>query len=254
MEPRGVSRGMFTLVDAERRSRRPGYSLPASMLAHAIGVALVILPLLGSTERSAQAKVVRRFIVLAPPAAAAPPLPKGPAGGHPTKARHRAPRIDVNTPPVEIPTEVPLPAETAVADDAQPAGDPDGSEKGDPEGISGGAEGGVRGGVPWGTVGGCPGCDGEGPVGDWDQAPRILRQAPPVYPQEAFVKKIEGTVLLEILIGANGDVVATRILRSIPALDQAAVQAVRQWRFTPAFRRGRPVAMWAQAPVQFKIH
>jgi protein TonB len=92
-------------------------------------------------------------------------------------------------------------------------------------------------------------------VSDWDQGPRLLFQTRPVYPQEAFVKKVQGTVVLEMLIGVTGEVVATRVVRSISAdLDWAASQAVRQWRFAPATRRGRPVAMWALAPVQFTIH
>jgi protein TonB len=61
-------------------------------------------------------------------------------------------------------------------------------------------------------------------------------------------------VLLEILIDVQGNVAATRLLRSAsPALDEAAAQAVRRWKFAPATRRGRPVATWAQAPVQFTI-
>jgi protein TonB len=75
-----------------------------------------------------------------------------------------------------------------------------------------------------------------------------------VYPQEAFVKKVEGTVLVEILIDANGQVVRARVLQSVPLLDDAALEAVGQWLFAPAVKRGRPVATVAQAPISFRIY
>jgi protein TonB len=76
----------------------------------------------------------------------------------------------------------------------------------------------------------------------------------PVYPQEAFIKKIEGIVELEILIDASGKVVRARVIRSIPLLDAAAIQTVYQWVFEPALKNGRPVATLASAPVGFRIY
>lgn len=245
-------RQLFASVARLRGRRRPGYSLPASVLAHAVLITLIVLlPILGALDPPALAKGSRIFVV-SPPAAAAPPLPRGEAEGRVKKPAQTAPTVEPETPPVEVPAQAPEEREVL---DTQPAGSPDGSDRGVADGMVGGSEGGTQGGVPWGVVGGCPGCDGDGPVTDWDQPPRLLRQTRPFYPQEAFIKKIEGTVLLEILIDANGDVAATRLLRSVsPALDQAAAQTVRQWRFAPAVRRGRPVATWAQAPVQFRIY
>jgi periplasmic protein TonB len=74
----------------------------------------------------------------------------------------------------------------------------------------------------------------------------------PRYPNDAFVNKTEGTVLVEIVIDAEGRVVRARIVRSVPGLDEAALQAVRQWHFT-APHAGRPVAMRAMARVGFRI-
>ena len=65
-----------------------------------------------------------------------------------------------------------------------------------------GVEGGVVGGVPGGVIGGVIGGTGDGPVLDYDQPPRPIKITKPQYPQEAFVKKIEGTVTVEILIDA----------------------------------------------------
>ena len=86
-----------------------------------------------------------------------------------------------------------------------------------------------------------------------DQPPTLLHQTKPRYPPEAFYRGIEGTVELEIVIDATGRVNRTRILKSIPGLDVAAVECVMAWRFTPAHLAGTPVASVALAPVTFTI-
>ena len=104
-----------------------------------------------------------------------------------------------------------------------------------------GVEGGVVGGVPGGVLGGVIGGTGDGPVMDYDQPPRPIKITRPQYPQEAFVKKIEGTVVVEILIDSHGRVVRARVIQSVPLLDAAALQTVYQWVFAPAVKHGRPV-------------
>jgi protein TonB len=91
------------------------------------------------------------------------------------------------------------------------------------------------------------------PLREVDLAPRLLRQVRPIYPHDAFVKKVEGTVVIEIVIDEHGRVARTRIVRSVPPLDAAAIDAVLQWTFVPAQKRGRPVATIAVAPVSFRI-
>lgn len=134
--------------------------------------------------------------------------------------------------------------------DANPEGRSAGAG-GDRSGAGGerGEVGGVPGGVPGGVVGGT----GEIPVRDFDRPPRLLRQVKPVYPQDAFVK-VQGVVLVEFVIDAAGRVSRARVVQSVPMLDDAAVAAVRQWVFSPALRRGTPVATMAQAPVAFRIY
>jgi protein TonB len=147
---------------------------------------------------------------------------------------------------------VPLDAPSTEATDAEPPG----SETGTDAGRSGGRDDGLDGGKVGGTGAdrdGCVGCTGHDPPGNYDQAPRLLEQARPVYPQDAFVKKVEGTVVVRILIGPDGRVQSARIAKSIPLLDDAALAAVRQWRFVPARHRGQPVAVYADAPVRFAI-
>ena len=121
------------------------------------------------------------------------------------------------------------------------------------QGMEEGVEGGVVGGVPGGVLGGVIGGTGDGVVMDYDQGPRPIKITQPKYPPEAFVKKIEGTVEVEILIDITGRVSKARVVRSIPALDEAARQTVLQWIFSPAIKNGRPVATVASAPVTFRI-
>lgn len=87
-----------------------------------------------------------------------------------------------------------------------------------------------------------------------DAPPRLLRQARPEYPRWAFDRKISGVVMLEIAIDITGEVTAWKIIKSIPELDAAAVNCVRQWRFSPALVRGEPVVTIARAPVSFRIY
>ena len=86
-----------------------------------------------------------------------------------------------------------------------------------------------------------------------DQQPTVIRQTKPRYPPDAFYKRIEGTVELEILIDRTGRVSRTRVVKSIPGLDEAAIQCVIEWQFRPAQLHGQPVATVASAPITFKI-
>ncbi len=92
-----------------------------------------------------------------------------------------------------------------------------------------------------------------GAVLDYDKAPKPVHMLRPRYPQDAFERKIEGVVVIEILIDATGRVSATHVVKSISALDEAAVACVAGWTFEPAVKDGRPVATVARAPVTFRI-
>jgi protein TonB len=228
-----------------------------SLVGHAIVItAMILVPLYWSDNAPEQQDLIVRLIYNPPPPPP-PPLPKGSAlvdkhkptqpvtpDPHPVKPEFTA--------PIETPREAPLKPEARLSEGEQ-AGSPTGSDFGVPEGMEEGVEGGVIGGVPGGVLGGCLGCTGDGPVLDYDQPPKPIKITRPQYPQDAFVKKIEGTVVVEIIIDANGRVYPRRILTSIPALDAAAVEAVKQWVFSPAIKRGRPVATVAHAPVGFRI-
>lgn len=85
------------------------------------------------------------------------------------------------------------------------------------------------------------------------EPPRKTVNVLPRYPATAQAARIEGTVILDAVIDAAGRVTDVRVIRSLPLLDQAAIDAVRQWRFTPTLLNGNPVPILLTVTVQFKL-
>ena len=75
----------------------------------------------------------------------------------------------------------------------------------------------------------------------------------PAYPSLAQSAHVQGVVILEAIVDATGAVTSVQVLRSIPLLDQAAIDAVRQWRYTPAMLNGSPVPVIMTVTVNFKL-
>jgi protein TonB len=75
----------------------------------------------------------------------------------------------------------------------------------------------------------------------------------PAYPAAAQSAGVEGVVIIEALIGTNGKVTNARVLRSIPLLDQAALDALMQWEFTPTMLNGQPVPVLMTMTVRFTL-
>ena len=85
------------------------------------------------------------------------------------------------------------------------------------------------------------------------QAPRKMVNVDPKYPSLAQSAHVQGVVILEAVIDANGNVTSVRVLRSIPLLDQPAIDAVRQWRYTPALLNGSAVPVIVTVTVNFML-
>ena len=83
--------------------------------------------------------------------------------------------------------------------------------------------------------------------------PQKTVDAAPVYPPPARAARVEGAVILDIVVDARGRVQAVDVLRSIPLLDQAAIDAVRQWRFAPVRTNGLPTAVAMTVTVTFVL-
>jgi protein TonB len=248
---------LFASLTRPQKKGRFWLGVHASVAAHvAIVAALILVPLFWPQPLPDQQDVIR-LLIYNPPPPPPPPLPLGAAVTREMKpAQPVTPQIEPEKPAFTAPQDVIAaqnPKEERAPDFSQ-EGVADGSDMGMPEGMEGGVEGGVVGGVLGGVVGGVIGGTGDSPILDYDRPPRLIRQTKPQYPQEAFVKKIEGVVLVEMLIDASGRVAGARVLKSVPLLDGAALQTVRQWVFTPAMKRGRPVATIAHAPVAFRIY
>lgn len=111
----------------------------------------------------------------------------------------------------------------------------------------------MAGGQPGGVVGG----QGTAPlaVNQVANPPILLSRVMPQYPRRALQRGIEGLVLLEAILDRDGHVEDNiKILQSIPSLDEAAVRALRQWRFRPARdHRHQPVRVILEVPVRFVL-
>ena len=91
------------------------------------------------------------------------------------------------------------------------------------------------------------------PVGGPIKPPIKTKDVRPQYPLNAQSTRVQGVVIIEATIAADGKVQDARVLRSIPLLDAAALDAVRQWEFTPTLVNGVPVPVIMTVTVQFKI-
>jgi protein TonB len=90
-------------------------------------------------------------------------------------------------------------------------------------------------------------------VADLPVSPRKIADARPLYPEIARAARKEGTVILEAVLDPTGRVTQLRVIRSVPLLDQAALDAVRQWRYTPSLYGGHPVSVLMTITVTFTL-
>jgi len=90
-------------------------------------------------------------------------------------------------------------------------------------------------------------------VGGEIRPPTKTQDVRPVYPPIAQAARVQGVVILETTIGPDGTVRDARVLRSIPMLDQAAVDAVKQWQFAPTMLNGAPVPVMMTVTVNFTL-
>jgi len=159
----------------------------------------------------------------------------------PTKRPHPEPKHA----PTVAPTAQTVQAEAGVA------GGTAGGEKG---GVVGGAVGGEAEGQIGGIVGGQG--DRPFPVGEVASPPSITSQILPTYPPLARAHGMEGRVVLELIVDREGHVESDsiRAKQSLPVFDQAAIEAVRKWRFRPGRdASGRAVRVILEVPIRFQL-
>jgi TonB family protein len=143
-------------------------------------------------------------------------------------------------------------AERVLATVRQPA-PPTGIVGGIPGGVAGGGRGGVATSVAQGAPPPPPPPANAVRVGGSIRTPTRTKYVIPVYPPIARNARVQGVVTLEATIGPDGRVQDARVLRSIPLLDQAALDAVKQWEFTPTLVDGKTVPVISAVTVNFSL-
>ena len=151
--------------------------------------------------------------------------------------------------------EPPVPPQPEVAPEPTPA--VPAAQAGVTAGATAGNNNGVVGGVTGGQTGGVIGGQGKEPlpVDQVANPPLLLSRVMPDYPRQARLRGVEGLVLLEAILDLEGHIEDDiKVLQSIPLLDQAAIEALRRWRFRPARdHTNQPVRVILEVPVRFVL-
>ena len=90
-------------------------------------------------------------------------------------------------------------------------------------------------------------------IGGEMKAPDKVKDVKPAYPPIALSARVQGVVIVEAVIDADGKIAAVRVLKSIPLLDEAALAAVNQWEFKPVLLNGAPVPVMMTTTVNFSL-
>lgn len=231
---------------------RFGVGAIVSVVVH---VALFALVLFLSTrpqqEKKEDAEV--KFFAAAPAAAPPPPPPPPPASSKPktTKTEKKViKKPDQIVQPKEIPQEKPKEAEPQPEEASEP------EEAGEVGGVPGGVAGGVVGGVVGGQVGGTLGGSGPEvlPFGEGMSRPvPDPGNRPPQYSREALEARIEGLMLVKCTITTEGELTNCRVIKPLPHMDKAVLEALSKWRFKPVTFQGRAIAVDYVIPVRLVI-
>jgi protein TonB len=228
----------FMSAARPRRRRRLAW-VAGSVGAHLVAVVLIARATLG---RAADPPAVREPLFIHMPRAGSP-------RPHPAEAPPRPARRPRPHPPLVQPVEIPQPQPTPEPEpDPEATLDPDSSaevtdQSAAPEpgpidptrGIAGGTDQALE-------------------LGEVARAPQPLKQVTPQYPREARARRIEGLVVLRVIIARDGSVERhnVEVIKSIPELDGAAILAMNDWRFSPAVGHGgETVRVIIEVPFQF---
>jgi len=215
-------------------------------------VILILIPLI-YTE--ALPKAMLSTMLVAPPPPPPPPPPPAAVQIVRVKPVARLMNQGVLRAPTVIPKQVNLIKEEELPPDVSSVGTMVG---GVPGGVPGGQAGGVLGGIIGGVTGSnVPPPPKEAPKrirqGGAVQSALLVNQIRPVYPPLAKQARIQGTVRLQAIISKDGSVVQLEIISGHPLLQQAALQAVSQWKYRPTLLNGEPVEVVTTVDVIFTL-
>lgn len=204
---------------------------------------------------------IEAFLVAGEPA---PPPPPPPPPAAATSSTPKPVKVEVEIPetpresfvsPTEIEELPEVEIEETEGVEGVEGGVPGGVEGGVAGGVVGGVVGGVIGGTLGGKIGGVLGGTGDAVrVGGNVKAPVPIYRVEPGYTEAARRGRIEGVVILEAIIDADGHVHDVRVLKALPeGLDDEAIAAVRQWKFRPGTRDGQPVPVIFTLTINFRL-
>jgi protein TonB len=228
---------------AKSRRRNPWAACGSAGLLSLLLLALVVVPLFHTDPLPKRETLT---ILYVPPAGAASNVNRLPALT--STFRNTPTKMSIPS-PVHTTREAPSP-------EVEAAG-----------GVVGGLVGGVAGGIPGGVLSGVLSSTGRAPVLVKTPAPapqrirvpahvaeaNLIHDVPPQYPPEAGRERIEGTVVLMAVIGKDGTVQDVRVQSGLSVLAQAAIDAVKQWRYRPYLLNGEPVEVDSQITINFHL-
>ena len=256
---------MFDHLDGLRRgsSSTRWTTAAVSAIGHVAVLIAIAIPALYATDTLPTPKETMAFFVSTapPPPPPPPPAPVATAPkAAPTKAARarlqpvaQPPRV-VAAAPVEAPAEItPETGFEGIATSSSVAPQA-GFEYGVPGGVAGGIVGGLESALPPPPAPPpVPAPRAAVRVGGEITAPRLLHRVEPEYPLLAQRAFVQGVVILEATVDGGGRVDDIRVLRSHSLLDEAAVAAVRQWRYEPLMLNGQPSPFVLTVTLSFSL-
>jgi protein TonB len=228
-----------------------GSATAVSLAAHVAVVATVVWGVMFSvSETMPEVPAMMAFVAEAPAPPPPPPPPPPPAS---VARAAQAKPVPTNGPTFVAPAAIPV--------GIQPES---GIDLFDGEGgVVGGVEGGIPGGVLGGVLGGMvaevlpppPPPPPKAPtrIGGDIKPPALIHRVEPEYPPVAVSGKIQGLVILEAEVNEAGVVTDVRVLRPMLLLDEAAIKAVKQWRYQPLVLNGTPVPFILTVTLNFSL-
>jgi protein TonB len=222
------------------------WTIPLSIAAHVVIVALVlIIPLMAADVLPMPSAGNLQFVA----AVAPPPQPPAP--------RMMTARVTATPAVIRDPNVAPIAAPDKIADEppAQFAG-PVADGGIDAIGVTNGVSGSVNLGTPVAVADPPPPPAPKKPfrIGGAIREPVKVKHVSPIYPAIAQSARVSGKVIIDAVIGTDGAVRDARILSGMPLLNQAALDAVRQWRYSPTMLNGEPVQVVMTVTVDFRLN
>jgi periplasmic protein TonB len=230
-----------------KKTNKPWTVIVSGIVQVAFLAVLILIPLI-YTEALPKASLATLLIAPPPP----PPPPPPPAAAQIVKVKPQVHLMDAGklVAPKVIPKDVKIIKEEAETPDMGAVG-------GVPGGVPGGQMGGVIGGVI-GGVGGAPPPPKPTQTrirqGGAVQNAMLINRVQPQYPPLARQTRISGTVRLHAIISKDGSVQQLEVLSGHPLLVQAALDAVRQWKYRPTLLNGEPVEVDTTIDVIFSLN